>query len=197
MTLTGPSGAGAAPTISPWSAPAPESSPRPAPAPESSPRPAVAVVAPSSGFAVISDPLPVVIRALAGAVAAQCPVRPGRVRPLEDPVLPGGEPAEDLRFAGFRAGKTEVGLHAGQRVRREAGPLLYHQPDLVRPVEIVRGLGDQAEPFRFGGGQVPPGGGGRGPRVGLAAKEPDLQPAQAAAHRQPPGVEVVHPEHRG
>src|SRR6266542_3785347 len=90
MTLTGPSGAGAAPTISP-----------------------------SSGFAVISDPLPVVICALAGAVTAQCPVRPGRVGALEDPVLPGGEPAEDLRLAGFRAGEPEIGLHAGQRVRRE------------------------------------------------------------------------------
>src|SRR6266581_2149547 len=142
MTLTGPSGAGAVPTISPWSAPAPAISPRPA-------------------VAAISDPLPVVVRALAGAVAAQRPVRPRRVGPLEDPVLPGGEPAEDLRFAGFRAGEAEVGLHPGQRVRREAGPLLDHQPDLVR-----------------------------------AAEEPDLQPAQAAAHRQQPGIEVVQPEHR-
>src|SRR6266487_5382601 len=156
MTLTGPSGAGAVPTISPWSAPAPAISPRPA-------------------VAAISDPLPVVVRALAGAVAAQRPVRPRRVGPLEDPVLPGGEPAEDLRFAGFRAGEAEVGLHPGQRVRREAGPLLDHQPDLVRPVEIVRDLGDQAEPRRVGGGQVLPGGGGRGPRIGRTAKEPDLQ----------------------
>src|ERR1022692_540054 len=163
MTLTGPSGAGAAPTILPWSA-----------APAISPRPAV----------VILDSLPVVIRALAGAIAAQRPVRPRGVGPLEDPVLPGGEPAEDLRLAGFRPGEAEVGLHAGQRVRREAGPFLDNQPDLVRPVEVVRGLGYQAEPRRVGGGQVLPGGGCRGSRVGLAAEEPDLQPTPAAAHRQ-------------
>src|SRR6266702_3732426 len=110
MTLTGPAGAGAAPTISPWS---------------------------WSWAGVMSDSLPVVVRALAGAVPAQRPVRPGGVGPLEYPVLPGRQPSEDLRLRSFRAGEPEVGFHAGQRVRREAGPLLDHQPDLVGPVEVV------------------------------------------------------------
>src|SRR6266571_777032 len=126
MTLTGPAGAGAAPTISPWS---------------------------WSWAGVMSDSLPVVVRALAGAVPAQRPVRPGGVGPLEYPVLPGRQPSEDLRLRSFRAGEPEVGFHAGQRVRREAGPLLDHQPDLVGPVEVVGDLGDQAEPRGVGGGQ--------------------------------------------
>src|SRR6266852_9561679 len=143
MMLTGPSGAGAMPTISPWS-------------------PAAPVILPWSGVAVTSDSLPVVVRALAGAVAAQRPLRPGGIGPLEDPVLPGGEPAENLRLGGFRAGEAEVGLHAGQRVRREAGAFLDDQPDLIGPVEVVRRLGDQAEPLGVGGGQVLPGGRRRG-----------------------------------
>ena len=39
---------------------------------------------------------------------------------LEDPVLPGGEAAEDLRLHRFGAGEAQVGLHAGERVGREA-----------------------------------------------------------------------------
>src|SRR5476651_1476753 len=35
-----------------------------------------------------------------------------RVRPLKDPVLPCGEPPEDLRLHRFWPGETEVGLEA-------------------------------------------------------------------------------------
>src|ERR1022692_3598565 len=185
MTLTGPSGAGAAPTISPWSGSVPVISPRPVPAPASRSLCAWSLCAWSlSEVAVISDSLPVVVRALPGPVAAQRAARPRGIGPLEDPVLPGREPAEYLRLAGFRAGEAEVGLHAGQRVGGEAGALLDHQPDLIVPVQPIQGLGDQAEPHRVCGGQVLPGGGRGGRGVRAAAEEPDLQPAQAVAHRQ-------------
>src|SRR3954470_4398558 len=92
-----------------------------------------------------SDPLPVVVGALAGAVAAQCSLGAGGVGPLEDPVLPGGEPAEDLGLGGLPAGEAEVGLHAGERVGGEARALLDEEPDLVLPVDVVRGGGHQAQ----------------------------------------------------
>src|SRR3954470_3530756 len=76
-----------------------------------------------------SDPLPVVVGPLAGAVAAQCSLGASGVGPLEDPVLPGGEPAEDLRLGGFLTGEAQVGLHAGEGVGREAGALLDDQAD--------------------------------------------------------------------
>src|SRR5450755_4082248 len=125
MTLTGPSGAGAAPTMSPL-----------------------------SSLAVTSDSLPVVVRSLAGAVAAQRTLRPGRVGPLEDPVLPGGESPEDLRLVVFGTGEAEVGFHSGQRVGGEASPLLDDQAHLVGPVEVVGRFGDQAEARGVGCGQV-------------------------------------------
>src|SRR4051812_38603056 len=94
---------------------------------------------------VISDPLPVVVGTLSGAVPAQRTVRSGGVGTLEDPVLPGGEAAEDLRLAGLRSGEAEVGLHAGEGVGREAGPLLDGEADLVLPVDVVRRRGDEPE----------------------------------------------------
>src|ERR1039457_4357463 len=138
MMLTGPLGAGAAPTSS-------------SPAPVRSPLAAVTSLPPA---AVISDPPEVIIRALPGAVAAQGALWAGCVRALEDPVLPGREPAEDLRFGGLRAREPEVGLHAGQGVGREAGALLDEQAYLVGPVQRVRCLGDQAQPDRVRCGQV-------------------------------------------
>src|ERR687887_1728100 len=41
------------------------------------------------------------------------------VRPLENPVLPRSETAEDFRFHRLGAGEAEVGLESGHRVRRE------------------------------------------------------------------------------
>ena len=40
-------------------------------------------------------------------------------RALEDPVLPGGQPAEDLRLHRLGAGEAQVRLHAGERVGRQ------------------------------------------------------------------------------
>src|SRR5829696_9033058 len=88
-----------------------------------------------------SDPLPVVVGPLTGAVPAQCSFGASGVGPLEDPVLPGGEPAEDLGLRGFLAGEAEVGLHPGQRVGGEALALLDDEADLVLPVDVVRRAG--------------------------------------------------------
>src|ERR1700735_1145279 len=145
MTLTGPDGAGAVPTISP------------------------------SSVSLTSDPLPVVVGALAGAITAQRPPRSGRVGPLEDPVLPCREPAEDFRFACFWAGKPEVGFHSGQGIGGEACPLLDDQAHLVGPVKVVGGLGDQAEPGGVGCRKVAAGRGGSRCQSGIVAGEPDLQ----------------------
>src|ERR1039457_3823406 len=138
MTLTGPLGAGAVPTSS-------------SSAPVRSPLAAVTSLSPA---AVMSDPTEVVVRALPGAAAGQGSLWASCVGALEDPVLPGREPAEDLRFGGLRAGEPEVGLHAGQGVGREAGALLDDQAYLVGPVQRVRCLGDQAQPDRVRCGPV-------------------------------------------
>src|SRR3712207_6993094 len=85
-----------------------------------------------------SDPLPVVVSPLPGPVPAQRSFGASGVGSLDDPVLPGGEPAEHLGLRRLLAGDAEVGLHAGERVGGEAGPLLQQQPDLVLSVDVVR-----------------------------------------------------------
>src|SRR4051795_12364306 len=92
-----------------------------------------------------SDPLPVEVGALPGAELAQRAVRTGCVRSGEDPVLPGGQPTEDLRLQRLRPGEPVVGLEAGERVRAEARPLLQADADLLLPVDVVRREGDEPE----------------------------------------------------
>src|SRR3954469_8819928 len=92
-----------------------------------------------------SHPPQVEGRLLPGAVAAQRALRPDRVRALEDPVLPGGEAGEDFCFHGLRAAEAQVRLHAGQRVGREARALFEEDAQLVLPVDVVEGEGDEAE----------------------------------------------------
>src|SRR6266700_3467706 len=75
---------------------------------------------------------PVEAGPLSGAILPQRAVRPRRVRPGEDPVLPRRQPPEDL------------GL---ERVRAEAAPLLDRDADLLRPVDVVGREGDQAQPL--------------------------------------------------
>ena len=88
------------------------------------------------------------IRPQSAAVALQRTLLADRVRPLEHPVLPCGQPAEDARLHRLRSGEAQVGLHRGQRVGRERRALLQHQPHLVIPVRLVTGGGD--EPERLG-----------------------------------------------
>ena len=98
-----------------------------------------------SGGRHCSDSLPVEVGTLPGAEFAQRAVRAGRVGPVEDPVLPGRQPAEDLRLHRLRAGEAVVRLQPGERVRAEAGPLLDRDADLFFPVDVVGREGDQAE----------------------------------------------------
>src|SRR3954468_10257790 len=95
-----------------------------------------------------SHPPHVERRLLPGAVAAKGPFRSDGVRALEDPVLPRGEAGEDLRLHRLRPAEAEVRLHAGERVRREARALLEEDADLVFPIDVVEGEGD--EPERLG-----------------------------------------------
>src|SRR5690349_8245639 len=71
------------------------------------------------------------------------------VGPLEDPVLPGGEPSEDARGHVLAAREAQIGLQAGEGVGRHARPLLDRDTDLVAPVDVVRRRGDEAERKRL------------------------------------------------
>src|SRR6476660_8825249 len=64
--------------------------------------------------AVMSDPPVVEVGPRPGAEAAQRAVLAHRVRPLEDPVLPGGQPAEDLCLHGLGPDEAVAGLHTGE-----------------------------------------------------------------------------------
>ena len=82
---------------------------------------------------------------LAGAVDLERALLADGVRALEDPVLPGGEAAEDARHHVLLAGEAQVRLQAGQRVGRHRGALLERDADLVVPVDVVGRGGDEAE----------------------------------------------------
>src|SRR5882757_4779747 len=64
----------------------------------------------SAGVVTESDSLSVEVGALPGAVLAQRTVGARGVRAVEDPVLPGGQPAEDLGFQRLGAGEAVVRL---------------------------------------------------------------------------------------
>src|SRR5712691_6321103 len=96
-----------------------------------------------------SHPFLVEGRLHAAAVELERALRADRVGALEDPVLPSGEPAEDLRLHGFWPGEAQVGFHAGQRVGREARALLQHDSELVVPVVGLDRAGDEAERVGF------------------------------------------------
>src|SRR6185503_14564532 len=85
-----------------------------------------------------SAPPPVKFRAAFAAVRLERTALAHGIRPLEDPVLPRREPAEDFRFERLGAGKPEISLHARQRIRRERRALLDRHPYLIVPVQIVR-----------------------------------------------------------
>src|SRR6266511_4646100 len=123
-------------------------------------------------------PLPVEARTLAGAEAAQRAVLAGGVGTLEDPVLPGGEPAEDLGLHRLRPAAAQVGLHARERVRRQARPLLDRQAHLVLEVDLVVDKGHQAERLRLLGPQrLVAASGGRFQGLGMS-EETALQPSE-------------------
>src|SRR4030095_11637910 len=81
-------------------------------------------------------PLPIVLGAFGAPVEREGAALAHRVRSLENPVLPGREPAEYLGLERLGAGEAQARLHARQRVGREARALLDREPDLVLPVEV-------------------------------------------------------------
>src|SRR5689334_17184337 len=126
-----------------------------------------------------------------GTVTLERALFPDRVWPLEYPVLPCGQSGKNLGFHGFRAGKAEVGLHSGERVRREARPLLQKQPDLVIPIDVVERESDEPKLLRLLGidrlsyfrpcpFQIC--------RIG---KKPALQPRKPIRHRVGAKIDVV------
>src|SRR6186997_1868637 len=82
-----------------------------------------------------------------GAVAAERAFLADRVRPLEDPVLPCGQPCEYFRFHRLRSAEAQVRFEAGEPVRREARALFEEDADLVVPIDVVESEGDEAELF--------------------------------------------------
>src|SRR5689334_341235 len=54
----------------------------------------------------------------AAAVELERALFADRIRPLEDPVLPRGQTAEDFGFHRLRTGKAQVRFHAGHRIGR-------------------------------------------------------------------------------
>src|SRR5690606_6807084 len=147
----------------------------------------------SSGRTIIvrraSAARPLAGRPIGLAVLRQRALGADRVRALEDPVLPGAQAGEDLRVGVLGAGEAEGGLHAGQRVRREAHALLNRDADVVVPVDLVGCDGDEAELVRLL----------RRDGAALArehaldvlrvAEEAGLEPARAVGHRVAPRVE--------
>src|SRR6476661_580838 len=122
-------------------------------------------------------------RLLAAAVAAQRAFLADRVGALEDPVLPGGQAREDLRFHRLRADEAQARFHAGETVGREARALLQKDANLVVPVDVVEREGDEAELFRLLGVERGTEGGLGARHIGRIGLEARFQPRQAMAHR--------------
>src|SRR5207249_5985199 len=72
------------------------------------------------------------------AVESEGPLLAGRVRAREDPVLPRGEPPEDLGLERLGPDEAQARFHAGERVGAHRGALLDRKPHLVVPVDVVR-----------------------------------------------------------
>src|SRR6202030_3657199 len=86
-----------------------------------------------------SNPLRIEYWPLAGAIALEGAFVAHRVGPLENPVLPRGQPAKDARFQGLGASEAQIGLQSGQRTGGESRASLQHYPDIVVTVEFVVG----------------------------------------------------------
>src|SRR6478672_4561479 len=99
----------------------------------------------NSLFASSLDSLRIELGLHAAAVALQRALGTGRVGALEDPVLPGREPAEDARLHRLRTGEAQVRLHAGEAVGGEGGALLQEDAHLIGPVDMVERSSDEAE----------------------------------------------------
>src|SRR4051794_8517924 len=92
-----------------------------------------------------SRPLRIETRPLAGAVTFQLAVLAERVRPLEDPVLPRAESAEDFRFHSLRPGEAQTGFQPGQRIGPESVALSEPQSDILFPIDHSPRRGKQTQ----------------------------------------------------
>src|SRR5258706_8463355 len=91
-----------------------------------------------------SRPTPVELRPLRLPIERERAALADGVGALEDPVLPGGEAAEDLRLERLRAAEAEAGLHARHGIGRHAGALFERDPHFVFPIDIVGRERDEA-----------------------------------------------------
>src|SRR6185295_11301163 len=78
------------------------------------------------------------------AVVRQSALRADGVGALENPVLPGREPAVNLGVERLGAGEAQGRFHPGERVGGERGTFLDGDADFVLPVEVVGSEGDEA-----------------------------------------------------
>src|SRR5437868_6732406 len=82
------------------------------------------------------DAVPVETGLVAAAEYLQRTVLADGVRPVEDPVLPCAQAAEDAGLHGLRRAEAQVGFEAGQRIGRQARAFLHGNADLVFPVDV-------------------------------------------------------------
>src|SRR5206468_3205686 len=115
------------------------------------------------------------------AVESEGPLLAGRVRAREDPVLPRGEPPEDLGLERLGPDEAQARFHAGERVGAHRGALLDRKPHLVVPVDVVRSEGHEARRERLFGAESSFVRQERCDAI-VFAEEPRLEPRQTGAH---------------
>src|SRR6266576_3435134 len=94
-------------------------------------------------FGILSNPVPIEFRFMSCSEYLERARFADSVWTVEDPVLPRGEPAEYARFHRFARPEAQVGLHAGQRVGRQARAFFERDAHFIVPVELVRRGGDE------------------------------------------------------
>src|SRR5690606_31382723 len=97
--------------------------------------------------------IPVELRSLGPAVHREGALGTHGIGALEDPVLPSGEPREDLALHGFRTREAHGGFHPREWVRGQARSLLDRNAYVVLPVDLVGCNRDQAEGVGLAGCQ--------------------------------------------
>src|SRR5712692_10599587 len=95
------------------------------------------------------DSFPVEFHRRACAIYLQRSAGADSVRADEDPVLPGGEPAEDSRLKRFTRSKAQIRFEPREGIGRLRGTRLDGLTDFVFPVEIIRCGGNQARVERL------------------------------------------------
>src|ERR1700682_5003979 len=92
-----------------------------------------------------SDPPCVKLGPMTRTVTAEGALFTRGVRTLEDPVLPRGEPSEDLGLDRLRAREAQARLPARRRVARAAHAPLDREAHLIVPVDLVEHRGHESQ----------------------------------------------------